>query len=608
MRTIQARYMSRKRVSHLSKVWAPIFCLFSFLWLTGCLKSLDPQLTPFISSVTPDTTTLGATIAVKGFNFSFLNAATSISLVIRGEGDTLTVDNPTIKKSESGENEIQLLLPNIPAGKYQVFLLVKDREGDRRSNEVPITILTFGPTSIEPAQGPAGTIVTIRGNGLKNTKKLLFRSANLPIEVAPLSPPTDQEVRVVVPEGAITGSIRMQLEGITLEPETAEFRVILPPPTISLLQPAKGTAGTKVVILGTNFGPVSGNDPLFSRKVTFAGPNGTRLTSTLTTVNVADSTDKKIIAIVPDGAITGPVIVEIDSVVAAQKPVFTVEVIIADKQVVWAEGSVIKVANIQKSKPVTISNFYENAEYFITAVSADQKSERLYFFGTDGTGKPFIRSVNFKGKDEKLFLSQNEPIDRLKVAGEHVYWQQENAYYRAKPTDPGSKQKVYSAPEGSSIAAFGVPATEDYIYFLEQDVNAVTDIKRRRADGTGGATTIFKTAEINNGDGSFVDLFSTTIEVAGDRLYTLVYDNQTMGLPVLFTGSTDGTGSLLGNAAFGSFIGGFAVDEKENKLYWSTTDLDTGLPSLQRGEVNGTKKEFLFKQEESFPASFFEVF
>ena len=116
------------------------------------------------------------------------------------------------------------------------------------------------------------------------------------------------QIRVVVPQGAATGPVSFTFAG---DPATytlpIPFTVInVPAPTVSSISRASGPVGSTVVITGTNLSRAT--------SVTFGG--------VLATVGGIDS-DTQITAVVPVGAVTGPIQVTTPTGVASS-PTFTV--------------------------------------------------------------------------------------------------------------------------------------------------------------------------------------------------------------------------------------------------------------------------------------------
>lgn len=562
--------------------WTSLVCAAGLVWLTGCLHSLDQQLTPVITSVSPDTLTQGSIITVQGKNFSFLNAATSVALYVRqGTKDSLLVDRPAITTNTSGENLIQVSIPlTFKAGMYDIYLLVRDREGDRKSNAVSINVQAFGATSVEPSKAPAGTVLTIRGNGLNNVQKVIFSTASgVAAEVDPLSPPTKNELKVRVPEDAIPGIFYLRITKAPNPQEGLFFRVTLPPPTMTTVTPNKGPAGTKVIISGTNLGV----GEIYSRKVTFTGKDKAKKTlilpATLSAVP-GDNTDKQLTLFVPSGFEPGlvSVKVEIDTVLATPNSLpFKVERTKAAKYIFWADGSGAIQAAALNGSTWTVNKIFENTAYSIPSVAVDRTNDRVYF--CENTS---IRSVDLVGEQPTHPVSSTDIINTVKVADTHLYWQEANAkIYRAN-LDGSARKLVYAIPDGSdnTVYAIEVPPTEDFVYWAEiSNGYANHEIRRRKSDGSGATATVF-----NN----LIDASTTAIAVSDRLLY--VFGSDANFAPAFVVGKADGSGSFtpalpIDLNAVSLYL--FALDYGAKQLYWTQVDFSgSGQTEMKRRNLN----------------------
>jgi len=150
-------------------------------------------------------------------------------------------------------------------------------------------------TSLNPASGPVGTSVTITGTNFGSTQGTSTVKFN-----GTTATPTSwsaTSIAVPVPSGATTGNVVVTVGGVASNGVT--FTVMVPPPSITSLNPASGSVGTSVTITGTNFGSTQGTST-----VKF---NGTAATPTSWTAS-------SITAPVPTGAATGNVVVTVGGV------------------------------------------------------------------------------------------------------------------------------------------------------------------------------------------------------------------------------------------------------------------------------------------------------
>jgi len=149
-------------------------------------------------------------------------------------------------------------------------------------------------TDINPFSGPVGATVTISGAnfGAQGASTATFNGVAAGPGVW-----TPTAITVPVPYGATTGNIVVKANG--MNSNGVPFTVVQAP-TITNLNPTSGAVGTPVTITGTNFALSQG-----SSTVAFAGvtaPTATNWSQTSIVVNV------------PNGAITGGVVVTVAGV------------------------------------------------------------------------------------------------------------------------------------------------------------------------------------------------------------------------------------------------------------------------------------------------------
>lgn len=104
-----------------------------------------------------------------------------------------------------------------------------------------------GITSFTPAGGPVGTVVTIKGTGLRNTSAVLF-GATPAVTATNISA---TQITAVVPAGAFTSPITVSTLNGPSQPTTTPFYLA---PRLDSFDPVSGQAGTVVTLLGANFG------------------------------------------------------------------------------------------------------------------------------------------------------------------------------------------------------------------------------------------------------------------------------------------------------------------------------------------------------------------
>ena len=139
-------------------------------------------------------------------------------------------------------------------------------------------------TSFSPASGVVGTSVTITGMSLTQTKSVTIGGKSAAFTVN-----SNTQVTATVPVGAKTGAAISVTTAGGIGASTAKFVVV---PSITSFSPTSGPVGTAVTIIGNSFTGTT--------KVTFGGVAAT----SYQVIN-----DTKVDALVPSGAVTGPIII-----------------------------------------------------------------------------------------------------------------------------------------------------------------------------------------------------------------------------------------------------------------------------------------------------------
>ncbi|HEY9044981.1 MAG TPA: IPT/TIG domain-containing protein [Ohtaekwangia sp.] len=154
-------------------------------------------------------------------------------------------------------------------------------------------ILTFDPAS---GNGVDGVSVTIKGANFSKTAannivKFNGVEADVPTDV------TDRSLTVVVPEGATSGKITVEVDGVTgVGTSRSDFSV--PSPGVTSFTPKSSIVGSTVVITGTNFSKTASNNT-----VKFNGVEAT--------VSPDDASTTSLTVTVPAGATTGKISVTV---------------------------------------------------------------------------------------------------------------------------------------------------------------------------------------------------------------------------------------------------------------------------------------------------------
>jgi hypothetical protein len=235
--------------------------------------------TPSITSLTPTSAAVGASVTIKGANFGTSQGTSTVTF--NGTAGTPTTwANTSIK------------VP-VPAGATTGNVVVM--VGGVASNGISFTVLpTPSITSLTPNSGPVGAAVTIAGTNFGATQS----TSTVVFDGTTATPTTwsNTSIQVPVPTGAATGNVVVTVSGVA---SNGVSFTVLPTPSITSLTPTSAAVGTSVTIAGTNFGTSQGTST-----VTFNGTAGTPTTWANASIKVP----------VPAGATSGTVVVTVNGV------------------------------------------------------------------------------------------------------------------------------------------------------------------------------------------------------------------------------------------------------------------------------------------------------
>jgi carbon monoxide dehydrogenase subunit G len=235
--------------------------------------------TPTITSLSPTSGAVGASVTITGTNFGSSQGTSSVTF--NGVGATPTSWAAT-----------KIVVP-VPAGATTGPVIVT--VNGVPSNGITFTVLpTPTITTVSPGAAGVGQTVTIAGTNFGSTKG----SSTVTFNGTAGTPTTWSATQIVVPvpSGATSGNLVVTVGGIA---SNGVSFTVLPTPSITSLSPTSGSVGASVTINGSNFGPTEG-----SSSVTFNG-----------VVAVPTSwTAAQVVAPVPAGASTGPVVVTVSGV------------------------------------------------------------------------------------------------------------------------------------------------------------------------------------------------------------------------------------------------------------------------------------------------------
>jgi hypothetical protein len=241
-------------------------------------KSFTITPPPVISSLSPTSGPVGATVVITGSNFT-----------AGGTQSPQVVFNPELFASPISFTDTSITV-SVPTGASTGDLLVS--VGGGNSNSIFFTVTSSYPStsSVAPSAGVVGTTVTITGTNFgssQGTSTVTFNgTTGIPTSWNATS------INVTVPTGATTGNVLVTVGGVASNPYG--FEVGTAAPNITSISPTSGAVATSVTIKGTGFGSTQGTNI-----VSFNGVSGVPTSWSATQIKVP----------VPASATTGSVVV-----------------------------------------------------------------------------------------------------------------------------------------------------------------------------------------------------------------------------------------------------------------------------------------------------------
>ena len=246
--------------------------------------------TPVVTGISPALAGIGWSITITGSNFGATQGTS-----------TVTFNGAAATSITSWSNSQIVAL--VPAGATTGPVAVTVNSIQSVANPT-ITILNPVITSVSPPGAELGGQVTVAGSGFGNYVGSVGVSINGVTQHVYAS--SDTSIQFTVVSGTTSGPLTASVQG-GINSNSVPFTI---EPTISItgISPTAGSPADVVTITGTGFGSTQSDSV-----VTFDG----------VTANVITWSDTSIQAVVPAGAATGPVTVEVADR-TADGPVFTV--------------------------------------------------------------------------------------------------------------------------------------------------------------------------------------------------------------------------------------------------------------------------------------------
>jgi hypothetical protein len=230
--------------------------------------------TPTITSLSPNSGPVGASITISGSSFGPSQGSGSVTF-------------NGIFAAPTSWSDTSIVVP-IPAGAATGQVFVVTTSGIS-SNGASFTVIS-GPSiaSLSPASGSTGSLVTINGTNFGATQG----ASTVTFDGAVATPATWSDTQIIasVPNSLIPGTTQVKLNAASGSSNSVPFTVLSSPPTIDLLSATTASPGQQVTIFGRSFGTAHG---------------GGSIQLGNTSANVLTWTDRQIVATVATSAQSG---------------------------------------------------------------------------------------------------------------------------------------------------------------------------------------------------------------------------------------------------------------------------------------------------------------
>lgn len=224
---------------------------------------------PEISSIAPTSGYVGDEVTIEGSNFGKT-----------AEENTVKFGSAKATVSSASANRLVVTAPKNNAG--QSNITVTTAAGTSKSVSFTYLVPQVTITSIDPAAGKAGDVITINGtnfNSIPDNNTVLFGAS-----MAEVSSATETSLKVVAPSG-IVGKVEVTVSVGTMKSNAVEFNFKASKSTITGITPGSAKIGENVTITGAFLEPFADNKVFFGEAE----------------AKLSKSEENEIIAVVPDG-------------------------------------------------------------------------------------------------------------------------------------------------------------------------------------------------------------------------------------------------------------------------------------------------------------------
>eukprot|EP00004_Rigifila_ramosa_P028878 TRINITY_DN9_c0_g1_i4.p1 TRINITY_DN9_c0_g1~~TRINITY_DN9_c0_g1_i4.p1 ORF type:complete len:3547 (-),score=946.75 TRINITY_DN9_c0_g1_i4:148-9951(-) len=203
---------------------------------------------PVVTSVTPTGGKAGDVITLAGSGLGTGSEVTAVTVA--------GTSCPVVARAADG-SQVTCTLPSVAVG-VQPVLVTRDAIADQSSRTIKV-VVAFSLASLSPANGQAGTVVTITGSGsFGGTTALVASDVTVMVgstAVAVTSLPTASTAVVTMPSSAAgTAAVGVVLFGAAWASTNTVSFTYLNTPTISSVVPPGGRTGSTITVNGGAFG------------------------------------------------------------------------------------------------------------------------------------------------------------------------------------------------------------------------------------------------------------------------------------------------------------------------------------------------------------------